>query len=198
LLLKNQPVADLKVYGKENMEEEREIISRVLAGDRKAFELIVNRYKNPVMKIVFRSTGNYDASLDITQETFFKAWKYLKSYRPDMKFSSWIFKIATNLARDYNKTCKESLKGEEILMEHITLKYETENYSPDNEIYIQSLLQKLDEPYRTAIILRYIRDLNYDEIANIMEVTAGQVKNYLFRGRKYLLNLAGEEEYNEI
>jgi len=195
--LKNQPLADLKVQEKENMEEEREIISRVLAGDRKAFEFIVNRYKNPVMKIVFRSTGNYDASLDITQETFFKAWKYLKSYRPDMRFSSWIFKIATNLARDYNKTCKESLNGEEILMEHITLKYETENYSPDNEIYIRSLLQKLDEPYRTAIILRYIRDLNYDEIANIMEVNPGQVKNYLFRGRKYLLNLAGEEEYNE-
>ena len=187
---------DLKKYDMEVVQDDKEIVSRVLAGDKKCFEILVNRYKKPLLKVIFRIIGDYDASLDILQETFLRAWKYLKSYRSEQKFSSWLFKIATNLSRDYHKSYKKDREKEKKLGNKAdTCRWEDVK---DNKIYVTHILKGLKEPYRTAIVLRFIKDFKYDEIAHIMEVTTEQVKNYLFRGRKYLLEILREEENYEI
>jgi len=175
-------------------EEDEKLVSKVIKGDKKSFEILVNRYRRPVMKLLFRMTGDYDISLDLGQETFLKSWKYLKSYREGMKFSSWLFKIAANLAKDYKY--KNSMKYEESIEDNKSIQSYKEN--PENGLYIKSLLEKLEEPYKTAIILRFISDFTYDEISEIMAVSPEQVKNYIFRGRKFLIKLAREEEYYEL
>ena len=174
-----------------NIDTDDKLVERVLkTGDRDAFESLVEKYKNPVLKILFRLTGDYDMSLDLAQETFLKCWKYLKSYNPDMKFSSWLFKIATNLAKDYRS--KKNNDYEELQDETIAVSGWEQKL--DGEIYVASILQKLKEPYKTAMTLRFIKDMDYCEIAKIMDTGIENIKNYLFRGRKYLLEIAGKEE----
>jgi len=173
-----------------NMDADCKLVEMVLkTGDRDAFEALVEKYKNPVLKILFRLTGDYDMSLDLAQDTFLKCWKYLKSYNNEMKFSSWLFKIATNLAKDYRK--RHNGECEEIQDETVAVSgWEREL---EGEITAVSLLQKLKEPYKTAMVLRFIKDMDYCEIAKIMDTGIENIKNYLFRGRKYLLEIAGKE-----
>lgn len=177
-------------------EDDEKLAARALKGDKKSFEILVNRYSKPVMSLICRMTGDYDGSLDLAQETFLKSWKYLKSYREGMKFSSWLFKIAVNLAKDYKVKYKRSLDNEEPVEENQSVA--SYNKNPEGGLYIKSLLEKLEEPYKTAIILRFMNDLTYGEISEIMSVSPEQVKNYIFRGRKSLIKLAGKEDLYEL
>jgi len=173
-------------------EDDEKLAARALKGDKKSFEILVNRYSKPVMSLIYRMTGDYDGSLDLAQETFLKSWKYLKSYREGMKFSSWLFKIAANLAKDYKVKYNRNLDCEE------SVKQVAYKENPEGGLYIKSLLEKLEEPYKTAIILRFMNDLTYGEISEIMSVSPEQVKNYIFRGRKSLIKLAGKEDLYEL
>lgn len=173
-------------------EDDEKLAARALKGDKKSFEILVNRYSKPVMSLIYRMTGDYDGSLDLAQETFLKSWKYLKSYREGMKFSSWLFKIAANLAKDYKVKYNRNLDCEE------SVKPVAYKENPEGGLYIKSLLEKLEEPYKTAIILRFMNDLTYGEISEIMSVSPEQVKNYIFRGRKSLIKLAGKEDLYEL
>ncbi|MEQ8169206.1 MAG: sigma factor, partial [Candidatus Eremiobacterota bacterium] len=96
-------------------EEDEKFVKKVLKGDKKSFEILVNSYSKPVMSLIFKMTGDYDISLDLAQETFLKSWKYLKSYREGMKFSSWLFKIAANVVKDYKLKYKRNLSCENFL-----------------------------------------------------------------------------------
>lgn len=177
------------------LENEDELIERVQRHREKAsFEPLVERYKQPVMKLLYRMTGDYDGSLELAQETFLRAWKYIGSYQPGMRFSSWLFKIAANLANEHNSARRKHLEREEPLDETTAKEPRTEGFEQALEggIYVQSLLDKVREPYKTAVILRFMEDMSYGEIAAVMETTIENVKNYLFRGRKYMLELAKE------
>ncbi|MEQ8188274.1 MAG: sigma-70 family RNA polymerase sigma factor [Candidatus Eremiobacterota bacterium] len=173
-------------------EEDEKLAGKSLKGDKKSFEILVNRYSKPVMSLIYRMTGDYDGSLDLAQETFLKSWKYLKSYREGMKFSSWLFKIAVNLAKDYKVKYNRNLDCQE------SVEQGAYKEDPEGGLYIKSLLEKLEEPYKTAIILRFMNDLTYGEISEIMSVSPEQVKNYIFRGRKSLIKLAREEDFYEV
>jgi len=178
---------------------DEELVERVLKSrDRNSFELIVERYRKPVMTIAYRMTGDYEGSVEIAQETFIKAWRYLGSYRPDMRFSSWLFKIAANEARDHAGRKRRSLEHEISLEDRESGPLESSwQEKTDGAIMVQSLLDELREPYKTAVILRFMEDLSYEEISRIMDCSIEQVKNYLFRGRKYLLTLAREGSYGQ-
>jgi RNA polymerase sigma-70 factor (ECF subfamily) len=108
------------------------------------------------------------------------------------EISSWLFKIAVNLAKDYsvkynrNLACKESVE-QAAYKENL-----------EEGLYVKSLLERLEEPYKTAVILRFMNDLTYGEISEIMSVSPEQVKNYIFRGRKSLIKLAREEDFYEV
>jgi DNA-directed RNA polymerase specialized sigma24 family protein len=81
---------------------DEELIDKVLTSeDRNSFELIIERYRRPAAKLACRMTGDYEGNLEVAQEIFIKAWRYLKSYRREMRFSAWLFKIASNVARDF-------------------------------------------------------------------------------------------------
>ncbi len=177
-------------------EDDEKLAGKSIKGDKKSFEILVNRYSKPVMSLIYRMTGDYDGSLDLAQETFLKSWKYLKSYREGMKFSSWLFKIAVNLAKDYMVKYKRTLNQEVSIEDNQSVASYSRN--PEGGLYIKSLLERLEEPYRTAIILRFMSDFTYGEISEIMSVSPEQVKNYIFRGRKSLIKLAREEELYEL
>lgn len=164
-----------------------------------AFEILVKRYKNPLMNYVFRFLGDYEACTDVVQETMIKVYRYKDSYQSIAKFSTWIYTIAGNLA----KTELQRQKRRKIFSINAFGKEKDENYEiPDNSYrpdvetdsgikneIIQDAISKISPAYRQAVILRDIQELSYEEIAEIMEITVGTVKSRINRGRTQLQKL---------
>lgn len=164
-----------------------------------AFEILVKRYKNPLMNYVFRFLGDYEACTDVVQETMIKVYRYKDSYQSIAKFSTWIYTIAGNLA----KTELQRQKRRKIFSINAFGKDKDENYEiPDNSYrpdvetdsgvkneIIQDAISKISPAYRQAVILRDIQELSYEEIAEIMNITVGTVKSRINRGRTQLQKL---------
>jgi RNA polymerase sigma-70 factor (ECF subfamily) len=161
----------------------------------KAFEILVQRYKNPLINFVFRFLGDYEACVDVVQDTMVKVFRYKDNYSSVAKFSTWIYTIAGNLAKtEYQRRKRRrffsiSSYGEE----HETYDIPDEQYRPDiitdsgiKDEIIQKALQKVSAAYREAVILRDVQDLSYEEIAEIIGVNVGTVKSRINRGRAQL------------
>ena len=162
----------------------------------KAFEILVERYKNPLTNYVFRFLGDYEACIDIVQETMIKVFRYKDTYNSIAKFSTWIYTIAGNLARtEYQRRKRRKFfsidsYGEE---KDETFEIPDESYRPDiitdssiKDKIIQDALLKVSDAYRDVVILRDIQDLSYEEIAEIKGLAVGTVKSKINRGRAQL------------
>lgn len=172
------------------------------SGNEKAFEILVSRFKNPLINFVYRFLGDYDNCVDVVQDTFIKVYRYKDSYSSLAKFSTWIYTIAGNLARtEYKrKRRKNFFSINSYGEEQKTFDIPDEAYRPDiqtdmkikSEI-IQKALLKVRDTYREAVILRDIQELSYEEIAEIMQIEIGTVKSRINRGRaelqKYLKDI---------
>jgi RNA polymerase sigma-70 factor (ECF subfamily) len=163
-----------------------------------AFEIIVQRYKNPLTNYVFRFLGDFEACNDVVQETMIKVYRYKDTYSSVAKFSTWIYTIAGNLARtEYRRQRRRkffsiSNYGEE----HGQFELPDEAYRPDvmtdsgiKDEIIQNALLNVKDVYREAVILRDIEGMSYEEIAEILRVNEGTVKSRINRGRAQLQEL---------
>ncbi|MGA7837962.1 MAG: sigma-70 family RNA polymerase sigma factor [Ignavibacteriaceae bacterium] len=165
----------------------------------RAFEILVQRFKNPLTNFVFRYLGDYESCVDVVQETMIKVYRYKDTYQSIAKFSTWIYTIAGNLA----KTELQRRKRRTILSinaygkeEDETYEIPDENYRPDDmtdsgikDEIIQKAFLKVSDAYRQAVVLRDIQELSYEEIADIMGITVGTVKSRINRGRAQLQKL---------
>ncbi len=172
------------VYADEHFDE-RKLIDKILKEeDKDAFELLIEHYRKPMMKHLINMTGNVDLSLELLQETCLRVWTYLYTYSSDRPFFPWICKIATNAAK---KHIKSESNENRISIDVIDI----DNMiiwdgNIENKAFVQSIITPLKKPYKTAMFLRFIEDMNYKEIASMMNVTENQVKKYLFRAKKLL------------
>jgi len=182
-----------------NDKTDEELIQKFQSDNNiKAFEILVARYKNPLMNYVFRFLGNYESCADVVQETMIKVYRYKDSYSAVAKFSTWIYTIAGNLARtEYQRQRRRNLfsinnYGEE----HENFDIPDNSYRPDvatdsgiKSKIIQEALLKISAAYREVVILRDIQELSYEEIAEIKKISVGTVKSKINRGRAQLQKL---------
>jgi len=163
-----------------------------------AFNILVQRYKNPLTNFVFRFMGDYETCNDVVQETMIKVYRYKDSYSSVAKFSTWIYTIAGNLARtEYRRQRRQNIFSiNDYGEEHQTYDLPDESYRPDvitdsgiQDEIIQKALMKVKETYREAVILRDIQGLSYEEISEILGVNEGTVKSRINRGRAQLQEL---------
>ncbi len=164
-----------------------------------AYEILVKRFKDPLMNYVYRFVGNKDVSSDIVQDTMIKFYLNKDSYKSFAKFSTWIYTIAGNLARNELKRRKRrkifSLNNNNDDEQNIQIE-DKSFLSPDratdsaisHEI-IQKALQKVKPVYREVVVLRDIQGLSYEEIAEVTGLSIGTVKSRINRGRKQLQKL---------
>ncbi|HEY6906945.1 MAG TPA: RNA polymerase sigma factor [Ignavibacteriaceae bacterium] len=165
----------------------------------RAFEILVERYKNPLTNYVFRFLGDYEACMDVVQEAFIKVYRYKDTYNSIAKFSTWIYTIAGNLARtEYQRRRRRKFfsinaSGEE---KDETYEIPDESYRPDEltdsgikDEIIQKAIGKVSPSYREMVILRDIQQLSYEEISEITGITVGTVKSRINRGRAQLQKL---------
>ena len=174
---------------------DRELVATAARGLEGSFEELVKRYQRPISAYVYRMVGDYDAALDLTQEIFIKIYASLSRYRPEFKFSTWIYKIAHNAAIDH---LRRSSGRERSLTsgtdgDHFDLPLECEGLSPEQQSEreerrgeIEIVVRSLPTAYRELIVLRHSQDLTYEEIVEVTGLPLGTVKNRLFRAREMM------------
>jgi RNA polymerase sigma-70 factor (ECF subfamily) len=151
--------------------------------------------------------GNYDASLDVTQEIFIKVYNSMARYSAEYKFSTWLYKIAHNAAIDHLRRNHNHTQSLEIENEDGTyqLQFESKRLSPEQEREqsewrkeIGAVVKCLPTGYRELILLRHNQDLSYDEIADVTNLPLGTVKNRLFRAREMMREMFIERGFTGI
>lgn len=161
----------------------------------KAYELLVQKYKNPLINYVYRFLGDYEACVDIVQETMIKVYRNKDSYKSIAKFSTWIYTIAGNLARtEYQRRKRRNVFSINSMKEDDeTFDIPDESMRPDvitdsgiKDEIIQNALLKVSDAYREMVILRDIQELSYEEIAEVTGTAVGTVKSRINRGRAQL------------
>ncbi len=180
---------------------DQEVVLRARTGEDAAYRELVRRYERPVFSLVFRMVRNRELAEDLSQETFIKVLNALDSYRPEFKFSSWVFKIANNAAIDHLRRRELdtlSIEGSPHaetpqMIEATALQLgergetaleEVENKELGGEI--ERAIAKLRPEYRTCILLRHVEGRPYEEIAEILNLPLGTVKTYIHRARNEL------------
>lgn len=184
-----------------------ELIEITISGREDSFEELVRRYQRPITNYVYRMLGNYDASLDVTQEIFIKVYNSMTRYSSDYKFSTWLYKISHNAAIDYMR--RHSVHEQSLEAENedgvYQVQYESKHLSPEQERErsewreeIETVVKRLPSGYRELILLRHTQDLSYDEIADITNLPLGTVKNRLFRAREMMREIFVERGFTGI
>ena len=173
------------------MQNEEEIISRILGGDLNSFRLLVKQYERLVICMVNRVIQQQEDEEDVCQEVFIKVYKNLASFKFQSRLSTWIAQIAYSTALNHLK----KISGKKGLTSDIS-NFENYHQATDNpesillkknaSLFIQNEISKLPVQYRTVITLYHLNEMSYHEIEEITGMPEGTVKNYLFRARKLL------------
>ena len=183
---------------------DQEVVEWARQGRERAYRELVRRYERPVFSLIYRMVRDRERAEDLAQETFVKVLNALDSYRPEYKFSSWIFKIANNAAIDQLRR-KEldtlSLNGAPDAVtserqEGTSIQLADVSESPLDELearelgsQIEHAISQLRPEYRSCIVLRHVEGYPYEEIAEMLGLPLGTVKTYIHRARSELRSL---------
>lgn len=183
---------------------DQQVVAVALQGVESAYRELLRRYQRPVFSLIYRMVRDRELAEDLAQESFVKALNALDTYRPEFKFSSWIFKIANNTAIDYlrkKKPATLSLEGRRegggpeeprpIALPHPGGSPLDELEARELGSAIEQAIGQLRPEYRACIILRHIEGRSYEEIAEILELPLGTVKTYIHRARAQLKQILG-------
>ena len=180
---------------------DQEIVLLARAGRETAYRELIRRYERPIFALIFRMVRDRELAEDLSQETFIKALNAIESYRPEFKFSSWIFKIANNAAIDHLRRRELdtlSLDGSPHAetpeaMQATALQIGARQESPLDTVEAKELggtievaIARLRPEYRSCILLRHVEGRAYEEIAEILDLPLGTVKTYIHRARNEL------------
>ena len=173
------------------MDNEKTLIRRAQKGNHDAFAVLVDEHQRYVYNLALRVVKDENEALDLTQETFVRAWTALPNFKGKSQFRTWLYRIVTNLCYNRLPNLRRSLNdlGDDV-MENIP---ETNFNSPGQEFdlnetrkHLHEAIENLDERYRLLITLRYQNELSYDEIASTLNLPLGTVKTGIFRAKEQL------------
>jgi RNA polymerase sigma-70 factor (ECF subfamily) len=177
---------------------DQEVVLEARDGRQAAYRELVRRYERPIFSLIYRMVRNREQAEDLSQETFVKALNAIESYRPEYKFSSWIFKIANNVAIDHLRRREldtlsldgspHALTPEAIQASALQLGDRQETALEELEAKelggeIERAIAGLRPEYRSCILLRHVEGRPYEEIAEMLDLPLGTVKTYIHRAR---------------
>jgi RNA polymerase sigma-70 factor (ECF subfamily) len=178
------------------LDEDQALIKKTLRGNRKAFEELVRKYDKKIFSFVVRMVRNEDTAVDLTQDFFFKIFTVLDKYNFEYKFSTWAYRICYNLVIDHlrkNQAQVDSLDDESVSPREML---DSENVNREDGFralareetrdYVWRVVEQIPLKFRELILLRYIQDLKYEEIADITRLPVGTVKNRIFKAKEIL------------
>ena len=175
---------------------DQELVERVQRGDKHAFDLLVSKYQRKLGRLISRFVRDSGEAEDVTQDAFIKAYRALPGFRGESAFYTWLYRIGINTAKNHLLANKRraptstpfDVEDAESFEEASLLR---EVSTPENELMskqvvdvVQSSLQQLPEDLRSALMLREIEGLSYEEIASVMNCPVGTVRSRIFRARE--------------
>ena len=182
--------------------DEQELVQRVQEGDEMAFAAIVRNYKDKIVNYLYRLTGDYQKAVELAQETFIRVYFKANKYKPFAPFSSWVFAIASNLAKTELKKSRrfqvvslDSLEGN-----HKSIAFSDNPSDPVLSKKILKVLNSLPPRYRIPVVLKDVEGFSQEEIAQVLRKPVGTIKARISRGRdflkKELRKVLGENEFS--
>ncbi|MEY4724692.1 MAG: hypothetical protein RL043_841 [Pseudomonadota bacterium] len=174
------------------------LVDRVKSGDQQAFNLLVRKYERKVVRLISRLVRDPSEVEDVAQEAFIKAYRAVPQFRGDSAFYTWLYRIAVNTAKNYlvaqgrrpiplSDTLSEDEDGESFGREDVV----SDNHTPEAELLSRQIaetvnraIEALPQDLRTAVTLREIEGLSYEEIAEAMNCPIGTVRSRIFRARE--------------
>ena len=183
-----------------NDDQDKTLVKRTLRGDKKAFEMIVQKYQQPLLNYIGRMVGERELALDFTQDVFVRAYGSLRSYEPRFKFSTWLYRIASNLVIDHWRkkkipTLSLNLPPNEE-SEGLTLDIPDSGPSVVRSLEmsevrgrIEASLESLPALLRELFVWRHVNGLTYEEMAEIKSMPIGTIKNRVFQAKEMVRRL---------
>lgn len=190
-MIEDVPPRDTEASGP----SDEDLIERFQQGDVYAYDLIVKRYKEPLLNFVYRFIGNIEEAEDIVQETFLRVYRKKHAYRRIAKFSTWIYTIAGNLSRTEirRRRRRKLFSVSDMGFDEKDYEISDEEFSPEDNAegvlqgeLIQKEIENLSPKFREVILLRDVQELSYEEISQIIKVPIGTVKSRVNRARTRL------------
>ncbi len=190
------------------MDEDKQVIENILAGDTEQFRYIIDKYKEKVLNIIYSFCGNTSDNEDIAQMVFIKVFRALDKFKFESAFSTWLYRIVINEAITISKQRKTKYnfvplqtnnsddEDSNNIIDFIEAKQdniEMQMLQNDTKNIVHKALAKLKDNYRKVITLRDIEDFSYEEIASILSISVSQVKICLFRARNKMRSLLLQE-----
>lgn len=183
------------------------LVTRAKSGDQKAYADLMLRYKDSIYFMALKMVNNRDDAMDLTIETFGKAFENIEKYKPDFAFSTWLFRIATNNCIDFIRKKRlnvvsihamEDNDGDERVFEirSDVLNPEETSIKKQQKETLQLIVDKLPNRYKILINLRYFEEMSYEEISVQLDLPLGTVKAQLFRARDLLANILNRRKKN--
>ena len=178
-----------------NKEIDLGLVKRAKSGDYQAFDLLVLKYQSRLISTAFKFVKDVQIAEDIVQDSFIKAFKALESFREDSSFYTWIYRIAVNTSKNFlvSKKRKSELLNSDLSEEASYEIEPVETYSPEDLLQATQLkkvitetIDQLGEDTRTALTLRELDGLSYEEIADVVNCPVGTVRSRIFRGREVI------------
>ncbi len=176
-------------------ELDRALVERVQKGDKRAFDLLVRKYQHKIIGLVSRYANNHAEAEDIAQDAFVRAWRAIGSFRGDSAFYTWMYKIAVNTAKNHLVAKARRPPADDINVDDAVFvpgsEHMHETATPERELMRQQVeqtvfgaVQALPDELRTAITLREVDGLSYEDIAEAMSCPIGTVRSHIFRARE--------------
>ena len=178
-----------------NKEIDLGLVKRAKSGDYQAFNLLVLKYQSRLISTAFKFVKDVQIAEDIVQDSFIKAFKALDSFREDSSFYTWIYRIAVNTSKNFlvSKKRKSELLNSDLSEEASYEVEPVETYSPEDLLQATQLkkvitetIDQLGEDTRTALTLRELDGLSYEQIADVVNCPVGTVRSRIFRGREVI------------
>src|SRR5919205_2830759 len=194
--LKHMPAPGATVREQLHALDDAELVTEFLCGEERAFQELVMRYQTRLLNFVFRTIGDRERAEDLVQEVFVRVYRHLHRFDQSKKFSTWIYTIASNLAKNElrNRSRNPLVLFQTLLKnrqeDQRPLEWEDNTYRPDDlfrkralKAQVDAAVDQLPEHHRTVFILREMEGKTYEEIAEITDTNLGTVKSRLNRAR---------------
>jgi RNA polymerase sigma-70 factor, ECF subfamily len=178
--------------------EEDALVTALCSGDGPAYEILIQRYQQPVFNLVCRLMNDPADASDIVQEVFLKVFRNIANFRGKSSLKTWIYRIAVNEAYNHRRWFSRHLRQEVALAaDEGSLSYADSLADPgrtpfdlaadrETRALVEAALETLNPKFRAAVVLRDIEDMSYEEIATVLDVSLGTVKSRILRGREAL------------
>lgn len=185
-------------------EEDARLLRGLRAGIESAYEDLLNRYQQPVYSMVYRLLGDQNDACDVAQEVFLKVFRSVNSFKEKSSLRTWIYRIAVNEAHNQRRWFSRH-KKREIAIDQEDREHRAFDVTPDpgpspfdftldreTHMLLEQALNEVSPVFRTAVVLRDIEGLGYEEIADILQISLGTVKSRILRGRESLRRVLSE------